>query len=84
VEKYTLKHPIQFGTEEIKELEIGRPKGRHLADLPGEPKLWDFIKIASKVSGLSIKVYEEMDAEDILVIGGIVGKFVAGSQATGS
>jgi hypothetical protein len=84
MEKYILKHPVEFGSEKIEFVNIGRPKGRHMADLPGEPKLWDFIKIAAKTSGISIQVYQEMDAEDILAIGGIVGKFVVGSLATGS
>lgn len=84
MEKYVLKHPITFGSEKIESLELKMPQGKHLKTLPAEPKLWNFIEIASKVSGVSITAFEEMSGEDILAIGGLVGKAVVGSQAIGA
>jgi hypothetical protein len=84
MEEYKLIHPVQFGSEKIEVLKVQRPKGRHIQDMPASPKLWDFIIICSKCSGISIEAFKEMDGEDLLAIGGLMGKFWASSQVTGS
>lgn len=80
---YKLLFPVMFGSEKIESININRPKGKHLKDLPASPQMWDLIKIASKSSGVSINAFEEMDGQDLLQIGALMGKFWTDGQATG-
>lgn len=83
---YPLKHPVTIGTQTHTEVKIGKVKGKHMRSLPGDPKLYTMgiiMDLAAKVMGESSVLLDEMDAEDLVEVAGIVGERLAGGQATG-
>ena len=80
---YKLKTAVKWGNDEIKELTFRKPKGKDLFDLKGEPGVGDIAKIASKLSGVELPVFKEMEVEDFMEVMEIVGNLINPSQATG-
>ena len=81
--KYSLRHPFTWDEKEYTEIEMQRPKGKHIKKLGADPRLEDLLDVASKCSGIVPKVFDEMDAEDCLGIGGVIGDFLASGQEIG-
>ena len=71
-----LDYPIEWGNETIEEVVIKRPKGKHLKNLGDEMKLVDFLKIASKCSGISMGVFDEMESPDVMKVAEAVGELL--------
>lgn len=71
-----LSDPIQWGSETIKEVELTAVKGKHLRKLSANPTLNDLMNIASKVSGLSSAVFDEMSSEDVMKVADAVGELL--------
>lgn len=83
---YKLKHPVTIGSETFTEVKIGKVKGKHMRTLPADPKSYTMgviMDLAAKVMGESAVLLDEMDAEDLVEVCGIVGERLAGGQATG-
>lgn len=83
---YKLKTPIEMGSETITEIEIGDIKGKHMRNLPGDPKLYNMgviMELASKVTKQPGAVLDEMDCEDLLEVCGIVGERLGAGQKIG-
>lgn len=82
---YKLKTPVQVGSDTVTEVKIGSIKGKHMRALPGDPKLYTMgtiMDLAAKVMGESAIVLDEMEAEDLVEVCGIVGERLAGGQGT--
>ena len=80
---YKLKHPFEWGSETISEIEISRPKGKHLKKFGEGIKIGDMVNVASACSGHAPPVFDEMDGEDYVAIVGIVSNFLDSGQGTG-
>lgn len=83
---YQLKHPVAIGTEIHTEVKIGRIKGKHMRSLPADPKAFTMgviMDLAAKAMGESSAVLDEMDAEDLTEVCGIVGEQLTGGLPTG-
>lgn len=71
-----LVEPITFGSETIKEVVLKAPKGKHLKLLPPNPALKDILNMASKVSGVSSAVIDEMCSTDVIAIAEAMGELL--------
>lgn len=83
---YQLIHPFSFGKREVTELEFRRPKGKELRKLNignGELSMNDLINLAGDLCGEPPAFMDEIDAEDVIEIAGMVGDFLGSSQQTG-
>ena len=84
VKIYKLKHKIVLDGQDIERLEFQRPKGKHLKHLkPGASSIGDVLTLASKLSGQLPRLFDEMDAEDVLDVSEIIGNFLSPGQKTG-
>lgn len=84
--KYTLKHPVQIGTETITEVKFGKIKGKHMRSLPGVKEAYTMgtiMDLAAKVMGESAAVLDEMEAEDVMEVCERVGEMLGAGPATG-
>ncbi len=71
-----LIEPVEWGEETIKEITLKPIRGKHLRRLPSSPTLNDILTIASKVSGVSSAVFDEMCSEDVTRIAEAVGELL--------
>jgi len=69
-----LVEPIEFGTETISQITLQPIRGKHLRILPTQPTLNDILKLASKISGVSSAVFDEMCSEDVVRVSEAVGE----------
>lgn len=81
--KYTLQEPFNFGSEEITEIVLKRPKGKHLKKLPMEPTMGDFLDLAARLCDRSPAFIDEMDVIDVQEVAEIVQGFLGNGQKTG-
>lgn len=81
--KLKLQHPIEFDGNTITELELARPKMKHLKNMGQNFSLADIMLIASKVSGQPNKVIEELDGADGMRLAEIIGSFLESTPKTG-
>lgn len=81
--KYNLKHPVKWGEDEIKELNFRAPKGKDLFELRGDPSTGDMAKIASKLSGVELPIFKEMEVVDFMEVMEIMGNLLHPSLETG-
>lgn len=79
-----LDYPIEYGEEGlVSEIELKRPKGKHLKGLTKDVGYNDIIKIASKVSGYPPSFFDEMDAADCTEVSEAIGDFLDNGRGTG-
>lgn len=71
-----LVEPITFGSETVKEVVLKSPRGKHLKLLPPNPALKDILMMASKVSGVSSAVFDEMCSTDVIAIAEAMGELL--------
>lgn len=71
-----LLEPIEWGDETIKEVTLKPPRGKHIKTLPTPPAIKDMINLGSKLSGISVSVFDEMCSEDVLAIVTAVGELL--------
>jgi len=81
---YKLKHPFEWGSEVIDEITFDRPKGKHLKKFGTTMNLGEVIGIAASCSNFAPPVFDEMDAEDYVAVGEIVGNFLDSGRGTGT
>ena len=77
-----LSKPIFEGKLEITELELKKPKAKHVRHFPGDPGTEDFIRIVSSLSLLAPSVIKTMSYSDGIHIMGVVGKLLAPFRRT--
>lgn len=71
-----LDEPIRFGAETISEITLKPPKAKHIKHInPKTATLGDLLQIASKVSGVSMAVLDEMSMSDTTKVGEAVGEY---------
>ena len=83
---YPLKHPVTIGSETHTEVVIGRIKGKHMRALPADKADYNMgviMDLAAQVMGESSVLLDEIDAEDLMEVCGIVGERLAGGLPTG-
>lgn len=68
-----LDTPVEWGDEEISEIKIKRPRGKHIKNLGDDVKVGDMLRIASKCSGLSMGIFEELTSPDAMKVAEAVG-----------
>lgn len=79
-----LQYPVSMGTENITQVMLSRPKGKHLKKIGASPSMEDMINIAQKVSGEAAWVFDDMDAVDVLKCAEVIGGFLASGPETGN
>lgn len=82
--KLKLSEPIQWGSELISELEVKRPKAKHVRGLPQDPKAGDLLDLAAALCGQTPRVIDELCIEDMNRLLEVVGSFLSSSRETGS
>ena len=78
-----LKYPFDWDGKTISQIELKRPKMKHIKHLGESPTTDDLIKVAAKVSGQLPIVFDEMDALDGIAVCEAVADFLADAQPTG-
>lgn len=79
-----LKHPIKDDGETISELTLPRPKVKHLKAMDmGEGEVEKASLLIASLSGVSIHVIEQLDAEDFAAVSNEVAGFFGGNLPTG-
>lgn len=68
-----LDTPVEWGDDIISEVRLKRPKGRHIKNFGDDVKVGDMLKLASKVSGISMGVFEEMESPDCMKVAEAMG-----------
>lgn len=71
-----LSREYSWGSETITEITVNQPKGKHLRALPAEPRLHDLLELASKCSGISSKLVDELDGPDAIELSKAVGELL--------
>jgi|AVFP01.1.fsa_nt_gi hypothetical protein len=71
-----LDDPIEWGDETISEIKLKKPRGKHIKNLGDDIKVGDMLKIASKVSGVSMGVFDELSSSDCMKVAEAVGELL--------
>lgn len=71
-----LSEPVEWGSETITQVVLKPPRGKHVKGISIPPTLSEIIRIASKISGVSSAVFDEMSSEDIFAIAEAVGELL--------
>lgn len=79
-----LLYPIEWDEEgEVTEIELKRPKGKHIKHLGKDVSMKEIFDIASKVSGYTPAFFDELDAADCLQVSEVIGDFLDSGPKTG-
>lgn len=79
-----LTYPIQWDEEgEVTEIELKRPKGKHIKQLGKDVSMKEIFEIASKISGYTPAFFDEMDVSDCFKVSDAVAGFLDGGPKTG-
>jgi hypothetical protein len=81
--KIKLIYPVEYDGTKYSELEVRRPKMKHLKKMPADPTVDDLMALSVKLTDLPVKVIEELDAKDGMALLGVIGGFLSGGQETG-
>lgn len=81
--KYQLKYPIKWDDKEVIEVEIRRPKGKHLKKLGGNMNMNSIMGIAANVSDYTPAFFDELDGADYIGVSEVIGDFLGDGQETG-
>lgn len=71
-----LDHPVKFGSETIKVLYLQQPRGAHMKKLSMPPTIPQLIDMASKLSGVSGAVFDDMHSKDVTKVLEAVGELL--------
>jgi hypothetical protein len=81
---YTLKHPVDVGSQTITTLTFKRPIGAHVRRFPFQnPTAGDLLDIGAKMCEQPQVVMDKLDLEDILAITQLVADFLPDGLLTG-
>lgn len=69
-----LKYPVEHNGETISEIVLQPLVGRHVRGIAANAGIDDLIRVASKASGVSEKVFDKMRTKDLMEITRIVGE----------
>ena len=86
----TLEYPFEWqgdnGKEEIKEIVLRRPKGKHLKGITKDVGMGEMFNIAAKIAVneyITPSFFDEMDAADCMTVTEVIGDFLDGGRETG-
>lgn len=71
-----LDEPVEWGQETIREVVLKPLKGKHVKILGKDPTLAQLLQLASKSSGLSAGVFDEMSSSDAFRVAEEVGNLL--------
>jgi len=80
---YELKEPIKFGSEEISRLVFKPLKAKHLRNLKGKEGFDETLVIASRLTGVSEDILDEMGIEDVRGVAQVIQSFLKSGHETG-
>lgn len=69
-----LLEPVEWGSETVESITLKPIRGKHIRRLSAQPTMNDLLVIASKISGVSSAVFDEMCAEDVTRVTEAVGE----------
>lgn len=78
-----LDEPVKHGEEEYRVLEICKPRGKHLRDLPMNPTMGDMLNLAADLASVPYSVMDELSFADIEQVMDAVGNFMPAGRRTG-
>jgi hypothetical protein len=79
----TLKEPIEFGSETVRELTLRKPKAKDLRRFPMAPTMGDILDLVCVLTGRQKVIIDELGVEDLAAIAEVVGGFIPGGPGTG-
>lgn len=82
--KYKLQFPIDYLGNLVTEVELKRPKGKHIKNLDGKNPMADTLTLASKISGMPPAFFDEMDACDVTRVSEIISTFLSNGLEIGN
>lgn len=65
---HKLKEPIQWGSEEITEFVLDKPKAKHIRKMPAKPGMDAVLNIIGKLANQSNSVIDELGLEDMNIL----------------
>ena len=72
---FPLKFPFLFGTREVNELILRKPKTKHIKKLSSEPTFGELIRVVEVLSDEAGSLVDEIDPSDMVTAVEFVGKF---------
>ncbi len=72
---FPLQYPFHFGSEEITELRLRKPKTKHIKKLSSTPKMGELIRVVEVISDQPTPLIDEVDPADTLTAVEFLGKF---------
>lgn len=81
--KITLRKPIVFGSETIKELVLREPTAKDIRQMKVPPSTDDMLKLAGNLCGLTPPQIDMLKMKDTMEVLNAVGNFMDDSPETG-
>ena len=73
-----------FGSREIEQLSIRKPKAKDMRNFPLNPTMGDMLDLASALAGEPTSVIDELSVPDMTRVVEVIGDFLGASQPTGT
>lgn len=81
-----LEYAVTYGSEDISEITLSRPKAKHLEKIDGAPQnmgFKDILKLIGELSAQPPNVVRQLDAVDIQALSEIIAYFFEKRRRTG-
>lgn len=78
-----LDKPIHWEDEMISELVLREPKALDMRNLPLDPKVGDFLDVASKITNMYPQVINQLCVNDMWKVVSAIGNFTPSGQEIG-
>jgi hypothetical protein len=72
---FKLEEPIKHGKETIVELELMKPKAKHIRDLSAEPNMSEILDFIGAISAQPSSVIDELSMGDVTKLGEFMQAF---------
>jgi hypothetical protein len=81
---YKLIEPIEYDGNLVEEIEIKRPKGKHVKslDMGNVTKPSEIMSLAHALTDYTDSFFDELDGSDYLGVAGVIGDFLGSGQGT--
>ena len=79
------KYPAKWGEQDVLQIELKRPKGKHIKHIGASPTQTDLMKVAVKICDIDVSpaFFDELDVVDYLAVGEAVADFLDDGPETG-
>lgn len=81
--KIKLTDPIQVGSETIHELELNKPKAKHMRGMPLQMGMDDMLTLISRCSAQPPSTIDELSFADMTAVMEAIGNFLPNGRKTG-